>query len=370
MNELRAIVRALAAFRGEGAEPPVLATLVRLRGSSYRRPGARMLVRPDGNWAGFLSGGCLEADVAERARRVAADGTPRRVTYDTRAGEDDLWGLAMGCNGVVEILLEPLPADDDPGHPAHLLARLRARERGALVTVAAPDDAPGLGTRAWVDARGVADRWLPETALGAAGAAIEDGEPRWTAEDRTDGTVEWFVEPFLPPIRLVLIGAGPDAPPLARLADGLGWPVVVTDPRPAFADPARFADLEDVAVVHCAPEEVPARVAPDERTAVVIMTHHFPRDRAALRAVLETPVPYVGLLGPRKRSRDLLDRLAEEDGVLPDRDGRNRLHAPVGLDLGATGPEEIALAIVAEIRATFSGRDGGPLRERSGPIHG
>jgi len=372
--ELRAIVRALAARPPDGSSgAPVLATLVRLRGSGYRRPGARMLVRPDGGWAGFVSGGCLEADLAERARRVAGRGVPETVTYDTRAGEDDVWGLAMGCNGIVDVLLEPLPARDDAGHPGFLLERMRRRRPGVLVTVARSDGAgaPALASHAWIEPDGVPpSAWVGVTA-DAARAALHEGAARWIHVDEpSGGTWDAFVEPILPPVRLVVVGAGPDAPPLVRAAHDLGWDVVVSDPRPAFADRDRFEPGEDVAVLACEPAEIAKRIDVDERTAVVVMTHSFPRDRAAIEALLPTGAAYVGVLGPRRRTRDLLDRCAAEDGFLPDPAALQRLHAPVGLDLGATTPEEIALSILAEVRAVLSGRTGGPLRERAGPIYG
>ena len=377
MNELREIVRALDSSEtgarlvaGDGRA--VLATLVRLRGSGYRRPGARMVVRPDGGWAGFVSGGCLEADVAERAAEVAGGGPPIVLTYDTRGGDDDVWGLAMGCNGVIEVLLESLPATADPGHPAHLLSRMRARRPGAVAVVIErdPDAEAAVGDRAWFEPDGATATTWAEPLREAAIAAIVDGRPAWATLGSRDGersTV--FVEPILPPLRLLVAGAGPDATPVVQLAHGLGWDVVVVDPRPAFADARRFSGLDDVTVLRCAPSEVVASVGIDDRTAVVVMTHHFGRDRELLRALLPTAAAYVGVLGPRRRTESLLDRLAGEDGFRPSADIRAKLHGPVGLDLGAATPAEIGLAMVAEIRAVLSGRTGGPLRDRSGPIY-
>ena len=331
-----------------------------------------MIVRPDGGWEGFVSGGCLEADVAERAAGIAAGGPASVLTYDTRAGDGDVWGLAMGCNGVVDVLLESMPTTDDPGHPARLLERMRTRRPGALAVVIErePGAVPRVGERAWFEPDGATDMAWAEPLRPAAIATIARGRSSWTtvgAREGERGTV--FLEAIVPPPRLLIAGAGPDATPLVRFAHGLGWDVVVVDSRPAFADAGRFAGFDDVAVVLCDASEIAARVSIDDRTAVVVMTHHFGHDRALLRELLPTAAAYVGVLGPRRRTASLLDQLATEDGFRPDAAMRVKLHGPVGLDLGAASPAEIALAMLAEIRAVLSGRAGGKLRDRSGPIY-
>ena len=233
-----------------------------------------------------------------------------------------------------------------------------------------PNAAWAIGERAWFEPDGVTDTPWAEPLKDAAIDTVACGRPRWEALGATDDDrCTLFVEPILPPPRLLVAGAGPDATPLVRFAHGLGWDVVVTDPRPALLDPERFAALDDVAVVRCDPDEVASRVAVDARTAVVVMTHHFGRDRELLRTLLPGPAAYVGVLGPQRRTASLLERLDREDGFRPDERMRARLYGPVGLDLGAATPAEIALAVVAEIRAVLSGRTGGALRDRTGPIY-
>lgn len=335
MNEIPAIARALA-DGGRGRGEVVLATLVRLEGSGYRRPGARMLVEPDVDPVGFLSGGCLEGDVRERAARVASSGRAEVATYDLRATDDDVWGLALGCNGVVDILIEPLPEPGDPGHPAFLAERIASRSPGVLTTVYGSEGATSrtVPSRAWIDPGDAATASWADVA-----SALGDGLARSGWYPDGDGRIAVFVEPVMPPPRVVVIGSGPDTAPLLALVDRLGWHSVTIDPRRVDADPSRIPS--------------------DDRTAVVVMTHHFGHDRDWLHASRQSPVAYVGMLGPRDRTRTLLGDAAADP----------RVHGPVGLDLGATSPEEIALSIVAEIRAALSGRDGGSLRERDLPIH-
>lgn len=327
MKDLQAIVQRLADGTPGTA---VLATLVRVEGSSYRRPGARLLILPDGTRIGSISGGCLEEDVIARAQRVAATGVPETVVYDTTSENDLVWGVGLGCNGIVRVFLEPMPDCPEWARRLHAAVRLR-RSLPLAVTYEGPADR--LGTR-----------------LDAAAA-------------RSDGV---YVEVIDPPIALVIFGAGDDARPLARLAKSLGWIVTVADPRPAFAKPARFPEAD--AVLAGPPEELVARVVPDPQTVAVVMTHHYVHDVPLLRSLLPWSIAYLGLLGPRKRAEKILaDIAASGQEITPEQ--RTRLHAPVGLDLGADGPEQVAFAIIGEVLATLAHRDGRPLRERIHPIH-
>lgn len=383
-RELETIVAALEAAPAD--ETLALATLVRLQGSGYRRPGARMLVRGRGELAGFLSGGCLEEDVRERAASVLDGGPATVVRYDTRGEADRLWGLASGCNGIVDILLAPVPGSDDPAHPARLLDRVRARETGVLATVidvdppsaaATPSDgAPDVAAVGDTAFFGDDDPGEPtpppaKTVFRAFASCAREASAaaRSTCREHSiDGvrTTVFLEHVGLVP-RVVLAGAGPDATALAWLAHAAGWSVVVADPSAGRARPDRFPDA-DAVVATDDPREFLRTYAPDGATAIVVMAHHFDRDAAFLRAALASPAPYVGALGPRARTAEILATL-EADGVAIDEPARARLFGPVGLDIGATTPEEIAVSIVSEIRAVLSGRAGGPLRDRRGPIH-
>lgn len=313
MTELDRLTEALRAAAADGGVP-VLATLISVEGSAYRGVGARMVVRPDDTTAGAISGGCLEKDVVAHAERVRVEQRPALVHYDLTQDDDAPWGLDMGCAAKITVLLEPCRG----GAPDWLrTARERHARREAVIVAAGP-----AGTR------------LAGTEKAARLAAAQ-------ATSLVAG--ETLYEYLAPPPLLVIAGDGPDVAPLARIGEHLGWVV-------------RVAGREDP-------------LGPlDAGTAVVVMTHRFARDLALLEAALPSPAAYVGLLGPRRRTERLLAELDARGLVLTGAQ-RLRLYAPVGLDIGAESPEEIALAILAEIRAVLSGRPGGPLRARTGPIH-
>lgn len=331
MKELAAIVRHLTT---RGARDTVLATLVTVEGSSYRRPGARLLLTADGQRLGSISGGCLEEDVLARARSVAQSGRPDVVVYDTSSENDLVWGVGLGCHGVVQVLLEKLPAE--PAWLDTLAANLEARRPTGLAVVWRAPDAGLLGTH---------------LAAGLPVLAVEAGVFRQAIE---------------PPISLVVFGAGDDAQPLVRLAKEIGWHVTVADARPAFATRERFPAADTLIVGPAA--GLVAQAAPGPRALAVVMTHHYVHDVPLLRALLARPLAYLGLLGPKKRSEKITADLATE-GLDLTAAMRAGLHAPVGLDLGAETPEEVALAIVAEMQAALTRRDARPLRERLRPIH-
>lgn len=331
MKELQAIVRRLT---GLGGTPAALATLVSVSGSSYRRPGARLLLLPSGERIGSISGGCLEEDVLLRAQRVHSTGRAETVVYDTTAENDLVWGVGLGCHGVVRVLIEPISRP--PAWAATLAQHFARRIATTLAVVHDGADPARYGTRCEVE----------------------------SATAATNGV---FSETVPPPTRLVVYGAGDDAAPLTRLGTELGWHVTVADPRAAFASATRFPAAHDLVVAPAA--ELVARTGPDATTLVVVMTHHYVHDLPLLRDLLPRPLAYLGLLGPRKRAEQILRDLAA-GGLEVTPAQRQRLHAPVGLDLGAEGPEQVALAIVAEMQATLTGRDAQPLRLRTRPIHG
>jgi xanthine/CO dehydrogenase XdhC/CoxF family maturation factor len=345
-----------------------LATIVAVRGSTYRRPGARLLVPEEGAPIGNISGGCLESDVADVARIVMEEGRARLASWDLTADDDEVWGLGLGCNGAIEVFVEPA---ERAAEVAGALRMALEEERPicAVTVLDAEDGAVAPGVRMLVKPGGDAEGSLGGDELDAAAReaagellALERSEVRELPEG-----VRAFFEVLEPPLRLVICGAGHDAIPLVRAAAGIGWRPIVVDDRPGFLTHDRFP--EATGFVHVErPDEVAKLAEIDERAHVVVMTHNFLRDKDYLRGLLDSPARYLGMLGPAARTRRLLTELAEEGVTIGDAD-RDRLHGPAGLDLGGEGPEEIAQAIVAEVIAARRGRAGGFLRERPGPIH-
>jgi len=339
MSELTDVLDAIADLVARG-EPMALATIVGTRGSTYRRAGARLLVPANGEPIGNISGGCLEDDVARIGREVIASGVPRLVAFDMTADDDAVWGYGLGCSGAIELFVEPAIG------AAESAAALRlAVDDGRDVCLATVISGPRAGAHSF-------------QTDGAAGAALADGIARIV---ETDGE-RVFYEPMLPPLRLVVCGAGHDAIPLVRQAAELGWRVTVADVRRALLTQERFAAASDFCSAD--PEQAATALGTNTRTAVVVMGHNYLRDIGYLRSFLQAvPAPaYFGVLGPRGRTAQMLDEIGQPEAMA-------RLQAPAGLDIGADGPEEVARAIIAEILAVTRDRGGAPLRDRRGPIH-
>jgi xanthine dehydrogenase accessory factor len=368
MSELTDVLAAISALHERG-ERMALATIVSVRGSTYRRPGARLLVPEQGDPVGNVSGGCLESDVECLGREVMASGTPRLALFDLTADGDAVWGYGLGCNGAMELFIEP--ADQAVASADALRTAVEEERRCCLATViesSVAGIAPGarLLLHDEGDCEGAIGAGLDDEVRALAQRALDDGEGRSERVAAGTGELRLFVEVLQPPLRLLLCGAGHDAIPLVAAGAQLGWRVVVADPRPEFLTRDRFpaaAELHDAF-----PDQLLGAVRIDERTFVVVMTHNYLRDQEYLAVLLATPVPYVGMLGPRRRSEQLLREL-EERGAAITPEHRARIYAPAGLDLGAEGPEEVAVSIVAEVLAVQRGRGGGPLRDRRAPIH-
>jgi xanthine/CO dehydrogenase XdhC/CoxF family maturation factor len=336
MNDLDAILAAAAGCDARG-EPYALATVIAVRGSSYRRPGARLLVPAQSAPVGIVSGGCLEDEAARLAREALERGVPVAITIDHSTEGDEVWGSGLGCRGVIDLVAEP------PRLAAETVAALRA----------ARDD--GRATYLLTTLAGERRSLTADEARELAGVA--SGRPQRTA----DGVIDII----LPSPHLVICGAGPDAPPLVALAAALGWRVTVADSRrrrltDAALDPAARCDAPAA--------EAAARIGPAGVSAVVVMSHNLLRDAEFLGGFAGHGIRYLGVLGPRDRTDRILDELVASGHPLTAAD-RAALHAPAGIDLGADGPDEVALAIVAEILGVLRAAGGGPLRDRSGPIH-
>ena len=338
VTEIHAIVRHLTS--AGASAPSVLATLVAVQGSSYRRPGARLLISDDGIRMGSVSGGCLEEDILERAQKVAETGLPQLALYDTTSENDLVWGVGLGCHGVVQVLIERLPSQ--PAWADTIARNLKKGQPSKLAVVWRSGGEAVIGTHLF-------DKELI---------------PCFRGSKESLGI---FIETVLPPPHLAIFGAGDDAKPLSRMAKEIGWTVTVADPRPAFVTTDRFPDANGL--VCAPPADLVERAAPGEEALAVVMTHRYVHDMPILSSLLARPLAFLGLLGPRKRAERILDDLAS-GGFEVTPAMRARLHAPVGLDIGGDSPGEVALSIVAEIQAVLAGRDGRPLRDRPRPIHG
>lgn len=363
-----------------------LATIVATRGSTYRHAGARLVVRADGSWVGNLSGGCLEGEVRDVGSRVMARGVAELVTYDLTADEEAIWGWGLGCNGAIDVLVEPpataatalgaLRAGRASGRP-HVIAtaldavagmvevgeHLLIEEDGTVVMPAGGKDATPAASAA---PTGMAAAGLVEEVAPLAARALAAGRSAVETAAVAGAPLRLFLEVLRPPLRLLVCGAGHDAVPLVRFARQLGWLPIVVDDRSAFLTAERFP--EAAGFVRAEPRDAATAAGTDGRTCVVVMSHNFLRDVDYLAAFLRTGVAYLGMLGPSQRLERLLDQVRRR-GVTPAPEDLAPLYSPAGLDLGADGPEEIAWAICAEILAVDRGRGAGFLRDRRGPIH-
>ncbi len=328
----------------EGAR--VLATVVATAGSTYRKPGARMLIMGDGSYLGLLSGGCLESDLGIHAQEVLHSGGARAVEYDMRGPDDVLFGIGAGCEGAMRVLLEPA----GPGSPvaAALAAAGRATQAGrptSLISVHESADLP-LGTYA-------AEPPLPAELIEGSAQSLREGASRSVTREDGGRRMRAFVQFLAPPPHVLICGAGPDARPVVSAARALGWRVTVVDHRPAHAVAANFPGAD---VRLCNPGALRSAVAVEGCHAAVVMSHHLASDVLYLRELAQTGLPsYIGLLGPAARR----NRVAQEMGPMAER-LESRLRGPVGIDIGAVTPEGIALAIVGQIHAWLAGRGGGP----------
>ena len=370
MSEIVDVLAAIERLQAEG-QRMALATIVAVRGSTYRRPGARLLVPETGAPIGNISGGCLENDVADVARVVVSEGTARMVSFDLTADDEAVWGWGLGCNGAIDLFVEPA---EKAAETAGVLRMALEEQRPIAMITVLDSSVPAVewGARLLVRPAGSAESSLGDAAVDAAAAAAagelldaERSEIRTLSTDA--GEVRVFVEVLEPPLRLVVLGAGHDAIPLVAVAATLGWQPIVIDDRPQFLNAERFPAADRFVELE-RPDQVAERAPIDRRTFVVVMTHNFLRDKDYLRSLLTTDARYVAMLGPGARTKRLLDELREEGVEVADSD-LGRIHGPAGLDLGAEGPEEIAAAITGEILAVKRGGPGGPLRDRSGPIH-
>ncbi|CAN5813867.1 XdhC family protein [soil metagenome] len=344
MNELDGVLAAAEDWHSRGVDF-ALATVVGVRGSTYRGLAARQLVGADGAGVGTVSGGCLDQDLHRVASQVMQGGKPQRVEFDLTADDEAVWGWGIGCNGATELIVEPAAS------VVEFVSALRTAQRPVVV-------AHHLGEQ--LGRRSIVDRSTGGALAEAATRALGEG---WHRTVEVDGEL-LMLEVLGAPRRLVVCGAGHDAAPLVRLGAQLGYEPVVVDDRRAFLSSERFPEATQM--VHVSPGEVGSAVDLDSSACVVIMSHNYLRDLDYLGASLGRGASYIGVLGPGERLSRLLTDL-EARGIEPEEADLVALHGPAGLDLGAEGPVEIAWSILAEIMAVRRRREGGFLRDRKGP---
>ena len=344
-----------------------LATVIRVRGSSYRSPGARMLITEDGKWVGSISGGCLEGDALRKARKVMNEKVAMTVTYDTTEESNQNLGIGLGCNGVIDVLIEPIDAAL-PYNPIQLFSDfIHTNKPLAVATIC--------------NGKSVAEKMIlnesNELSSKFSDHSLNDSVKKdliklFTTHRsevknyKSETESEVFLELVQPTVSLILFGGGFDARPVSQMAKSLGWNVMVTDECVAHIAPVFFPGVDKLKL--CERQFVDRDFKITPYTACVLMSHNYEYDRDVLKKLIESDTPYIGILGPRKR----FDKMVEEFNAVNlqlSQEQLAKIHSPIGLDIGAEAPDEIAVSIIAEIQSKFSYRSGGFLKYRNGPIH-
>ena len=363
MKELREIVTAFEDAERRGLKT-ALATVVHVVGSAYRHEGARMLICENGEFTGAISGGCLEGDALRKARLCIAENRNMLVTYDTTDEDDATLGVGLGCNGIIQVLLEPIDANK-PFNPIQLFKNfLSKRQEAVLGTFFSLDSKQALqpGTSVLVTAEGLSGN-ISDTSIES--EFLWDAEQVLTTQNsiikyyQGQGSYTAFVEHLKPPVQLLVFGAGNDAIPLVQFAAILGWEVSVIDGRTNYANTRRFVSANRIVVSKA--DTALSNIKTDDWTVAVLMTHNYIYDITVLEQLLSHNVKYIGALGPKKKLLRMIDELKSGGTVITPKQ-LNLIYGPTGLDIGSETPEEIALSIIAEIKAVLSGRDGSSLR--------
>ena len=373
MNEFQRLLKAHKNI-DFNSKRAAIATVVKLYGSSYRRPGARMLMTEDGHWTGAISGGCLEGDALRKARKAILENKPTVVTYDTINDEDARGiGVALGCNGIIDVLIEPLDKDGKSDAISMLNTTQEYNDTAVIATIFRLEGNLNLkiGNRVLLLPDGTLEsRIQDEQLLEQLTEDMHDVQKSRKSLNKEYtlplGQVEVFIEAINPSIHLYIFGGGYDAIPVSTLANHLGWYVSVADDCPAHLGPKRFPNANEVV---CIPRDATKEsVSVNNYTAAILMSHNYKYDFEVLKQLLQTDIRYIGLLGPKKRFEKMQEEMLEEGIVLKDSDF-DRIHNPIGLDIGAETPEEIALSMVAEIQAKFNNKGGKFLKDKKGFIH-
>lgn len=366
MKEIKAIVEAYHKIDFT-KNNVALATVVRVEGSSYRRTGARMLIVDSGEWIGGISGGCLEGDALKKAKFAMALNKATMVTYDTTDDDPYQIGVGLGCNGIIDVLLTPVNFQNTNNQVLTLQHYLESRTPNAMITIT------NLKGNFKNIALGEAFRFDLEedfTLTFISAKLISDIKNCLKTEksesktyQNTEGEIQLFIEVIIPATHLIMYGENYDIYPMVKLAKEVGWKVsVVCNTLKVHKSLFEMAD-------NVIEKEKAERIEVDSFTVALLMAHDYETDFKNMRNLLKTNIKYIGMLGPKKRTDKMFLKLLEEGNPVSE-ENLKRIATPVGLDIGATNPEEIAISIIAEIKTFFSGRTGQRLKFREGAIYG
>ncbi|MES2852405.1 MAG: XdhC family protein [Bacteroidota bacterium] len=373
MKELQEIIKKYDVASQKNIKS-ALVTVVHLDGSSYRRPGARMLVNDDGRITGAISGGCLEGDALKKALFAISEQKNTLFTYDTSKEDDSEMGIHLGCEGLIQVLFESIDSEKEE-NPIQLLSKaLAVRQKAVLVTLFDLDNNQNIqyGTCLLLEENGTLSGKIPlqqfeDAVLKDITDVMQNGESVFKQYKSGDVSVTAFFEFLHPPVSLVVLGAGNDAIPLMKFADVLGWDFRIVDRRDTHANKERYPTASQILVAN--PDVALEHLAYDNRTFFVLVTHSYKCDYYMLKSLCAAAVPYIGILGPKKKLHRMLEEIQHNEGIHLNADKVATIYGPTGLDIGAETPEEIALSIIAEIQAVLTGKMGGMLKTKNEVIH-
>ena len=336
------------------AKKGILATIINVQGSTYQKEGAKCFQAEDGSLIGLLSGGCVESDIIEHGREVLASGVPKTIHYDFRDEGDQIWGLGVGCNGALDIFIELYDPAVQPEKCDYMKKVFTAESPFAIATITKAENPETLGKK-WIVNNEQEEIFSGSLALHD---DVRKRKPMLTA---LNTETEIFLDYIDPVPELIIFGAGPDALPLVRTVKNLGWTVKVSDHRPGFVTKENFPIADEL--FHARLGEKP-NVPLHENAFAVVMSHHFEQDQAMLDFLLQSNIRYIGVLGPSRRTKQLLKPLVDRHTVESLR--LDRVYSPVGIDIGARSPEEIALSMAAELINIYRSGNAIHLKETKG----
>ncbi|HEU5052275.1 MAG TPA: XdhC/CoxI family protein [Hanamia sp.] len=372
MKEIQQIINAFEEAN-ENDLRTALATVVHVDGSAYRRPGARMLVREDGVLTGAISGGCLEGDALRKAMHAIKQQQNKLVVYDTSDEDNAEIGYQLGCEGTISVLFEPIDPSDAENPLSLLKKAISKRQEAVLVTLFSTEDKrgeqPGTSLLFTEEENFYGNILIPELKDQLhknAQKVFAQKKSSFKKINTAKSSFTAFFQFLKPGISLVIVGAGNDAISVVQIANSLGWEVSVIDGRKTHAKQERFESACQVLVLK--PEKILEKIVVDNYTAFVLMTHNYNYDLGILKALLQKDIPYIGVLGPKLKLEKMLNQIADEGIKVPDQKLK-RIYGPAGLEIGAETPEEIALSIIAEIKAVFANKPAGFLRDKKEVIH-